>query len=34
MLGYITATKKQPKDEKELMQIAQALMQLKQKDPE
>ena len=34
LVGYIVATKKQPKDENEIKQIAQQLMQLKQQDPQ
>ena len=33
LMGYVIATKKQPKNETELMQIAQALMELKDSDP-
>jgi hypothetical protein len=33
LMGYIVATKKQPKDENEINQLAQALVQLKQQDP-
>lgn len=33
LLGYVVATKKQPKDENEINQIAQQLIQLKQQDP-
>lgn len=34
LIGYVVATKKQPKDENEINQLAQALVQLKQQDPE
>ena len=33
LLGYVVATKKQPKSEKEITEIAQQLVQLKQQDP-
>lgn len=33
LMGYVVATKKQPKDDKEINMIVQQLMQLKQKDP-
>lgn len=34
LVGYIVATKKQPKDENEIKQLAQQLIQLKQQDPQ
>ena len=34
VMGYIVATKKQPKSEQEINAIAQQLMQLKQQDPQ
>lgn len=34
LIGYVIATKKQPKDENEINQLAQTLVQLKQQDPE
>lgn len=34
LIGYVVATKKQPKDENEINQIAQQLVQLKQQDPQ
>ena len=34
LIGYVVATKQQPKNEQEINQIAQQLMQLKQQDPE
>lgn len=34
LIGYVVATKKQPKDENEINQLAQQLIQLKQQDPQ
>lgn len=34
LIGYVVATKKQPKDENEIKQLAQQLIQLKQQDPQ
>ena len=34
LLGYVVATKKQPKDENEIQMIAQQLVQLKQQNPQ
>lgn len=34
LLGYVVATKKQPQSEEEINQIVQALVQLKQQDPQ
>lgn len=34
LIGYVVATKQQPKNEQEINQIAQQLIQLKQQDPE
>lgn len=34
LVGYVVATKKQPKDENEIKQITQQLIQLKQQDPQ